>query len=426
MRKPPHPDPPPQGEREPSAPAQRRPGRGLVGGGALALLLALPAAAQDLRGHGGPVRALAVAGGTVVSGSFDTRAIRWDGTRPIQVVRGHTGAVTAVLPLAAGGFASGGQDGHVLSWGAGPEPLSRRAAHDAPVAALAEVAGGVASAGWDGRIVLPDGTAWAAHQGQATGLVAFGGGLVSAGTDLRLRFWDGGGRLTASVDLASPPAALVAEDAAVIVAGADGVLRRISPDGVLAERSLSDRPLPVVALALGSGVLAASSVSGEVWIVETADFTLRRRIEAGQGAVWAVAFVGDTLLTGGNDGLIRRWTLAGDPLGEGAAVAAAFDGSRGAEVWRACAVCHTLDPDDGGRAGPTLHGVFGRRIATAPGYAYSEALRALDIVWTETTVAALFEAGPEAYTPGSRMPEQRLPDPADRAALIEFLRANGG
>lgn len=416
--RPPHPIPPPQGGREPPAAA--------LCGIVLGLLLALPAAAQDMRGHGGPVRALAVAGEAVISGSFDTRAIRWEGTRPGQVVRGHIGAVTAVLPLSGGGFASGGQDGRILTWGDGPEPLAERAAHDAPVAALAEVPGGIASAGWDGRIVRPDGTGWAAHQGQATGLVAFGGGLVSVGTDLRLRFWDGAGRLTASVDLASPPAALAAEEDAVIVAGADGVLRRIAPGGVLAERSLSDRPLPVVALARGPGVLAASSVSGEVWIVEAADFTLRRRIEAGQGAVWAVAFVGDVLLTGGNDGLIRRWTLAGEPLGEGASATASDDGSRGAQVWRSCAVCHTLDPDDGGRAGPTLYGVFGRRIGTAPGYDYSDALRALDIVWTEQTVSALFEQGPEAYTPGSRMPEQRLPDPADRAALVEFLRANGG
>mgnify|MGYP002072349809 FL=1 len=395
-------------------------------GAVLAFALALPAAAQDMRGHGGPVRALAVASGTVISGSFDTRAIRWDGTRPALVVRGHTGAVTAVLPLSDGGFASGGQDGQVVTWGTGPEPVAGRRAHDAPVAAMAEVAGGVASAGWDGRIVLPDGTAWDAHQGQATGLVAHGGGLASVGTDLRLRFWNLDGRLTASVDLVSPPAALVAEAEAVIVAGADGALRRIAPGGVLAERSLSDRPLPVVALAMGPGVLAASSVSGEVWIVDAADFTLRTRIESGQGAVWAVAFAGETLLTGGNDGLIRRWTLAGEPLGEGSGAAIADDGSRGAQVWRACAVCHTLDPDDGGRAGPTLHGVFGRRIGTAPDYAYSEALRRLDIVWTETTVAALFEQGPEAYTPGSRMPEQRLPDPADRAALVDFLRANGG
>lgn len=393
---------------------------------ALALAAAPPAFGQDLRGHGGPVRALSVEGGRIVSGSFDTRAIRWDGVLPAQVVRGHTGAVTAVVALARGGFASGGQDGRVVLWGEGPEPLAARPAHDAPVAALAEVAGGVASAGWDGRIVLPDGRAWDAHQGQVNGLAAFGGGLASVGTDLRLRFWDGDGRLTASVDLASPPAALVAEADAVIVAGADGVLRRLTPGGVLDERSLSERPLPVVALARGPGVLAAASVSGEVWIVESGDFTLRRRIETGQGAVWALAFAGDVLLTGGNDGLIRRWTLAGEPLGQGAAPGTADDGSRGAQVWRACAVCHTLDPDDGGRAGPTLHGVFGRRIATAPGYAYSDALKALDIVWTDDTIAALFDLGPEIFTPGSRMPDQRLPDPGDRAALIAFLRANGG
>jgi cytochrome c len=45
----------------------------------------------------------------------------------------------------------------------------------------------------------------------------------------------------------------------------------------------------------------------------------------------------------------------------------------------------------------------------------------MDLVWTPETVAALFEAGPDAYTPGSRMPEQRIPDPDERAALVEFL-----
>lgn len=391
---------------------------------ALLIALAWPATAQDLRGHGGPVRALAVEDGRVLSGSFDTRAIRWDGTLPAQVVRGHTGAVTAILPL-PGGFATGGQDGRIVTWGDGPDPVTTRQAHEAPVSALAALGGAVASGGWDGRIVLPDGTAFDAHQGQVNGLVAYGTGLASVGTDLRLRFWDGG-RLTASVDLASPPAALVRDGDSVVVAGADGVLRRATPDGIVAERALSERPLPVVALAAGDGVLVASSVSGEVWVIRAADFTLRARIDSGQGAVWSVAIDGDTVLTGGNDGLIRRWALDGTPLGQGGQADAGDDGSRGAQVWRACAVCHTLTPDDGNRAGPTLHGIFGRRIATAPGYAYSEALRSLDITWTAETVAALFEFGPEAYTPGSRMPEQRLPAPEDRQALIDYLRANGG
>uniref|UniRef100_UPI00397C5CF1 c-type cytochrome n=1 Tax=Salmonella sp. SAL4443 TaxID=3159898 RepID=UPI00397C5CF1 len=75
---------------------------------------------------------------------------------------------------------------------------------------------------------------------------------------------------------------------------------------------------------------------------------------------------------------------------------AAYAGDPGAEVYRACVACHTLTPDDGNRAGPTLAGIFGRRIATLPGYDFSEALKKLDIVWTPETVAKLFELGPMA------------------------------
>ena len=42
----------------------------------------------------------------------------------------------------------------------------------------------------------------------------------------------------------------------------------------------------------------------------------------------------------------------------------------------------------------------------------------LDIVWTPETVARLFEIGPAAYTPGTKMPEQRIGSEADRAALV--------
>jgi cytochrome c len=47
-------------------------------------------------------------------------------------------------------------------------------------------------------------------------------------------------------------------------------------------------------------------------------------------------------------------------------------------------------------------------------------LKELDIVWTPETVSRLFEIGPSAYTPGTKMPEQIVPA-ADREALIAFL-----
>ena len=45
----------------------------------------------------------------------------------------------------------------------------------------------------------------------------------------------------------------------------------------------------------------------------------------------------------------------------------------------------------------------------------------LDVVWTPETVSKLFEVGPARYTPGTKMPEQTISDPADREALVRFL-----
>ncbi len=56
-----------------------------------------------------------------------------------------------------------------------------------------------------------------------------------------------------------------------------------------------------------------------------------------------------------------------------------------------------------------------------PGYNFSEPLKKLDIVWTPETVSKLFEVGPAAYTPGTKMPEQLIGSPEDRNALVQFL-----
>src|SRR5437762_12110175 len=96
---------------------------------------------------------------------------------------------------------------------------------------------------------------------------------------------------------------------------------------------------------------------------------------------------------------------------------ATYAGDPGAEVYRACVACHTLSPDEGNRAGPTLAGILGRKIATLPNYKFYDALTKLDIGWTPETVAELFEIGPAAYTHGTKMPDERLGSEADSRAL---------
>ena len=125
--------------------------------------------------------------------------------------------------------------------------------------------------------------------------------------------------------------------------------------------------------------------------------------------------------------MIRRWNaVTGDPIGSSQRGTsedplAAYAGDHGAEVFRACVACHTLSEKEMPRAGPTLAGLYGRRIASLPGYRFSEALRHMNIVWTPTTVAKLFELGPNTYTPGTKMPEQRIGSAEDRKALTDFL-----
>jgi len=190
-------------------------------------------------------------------------------------------------------------------------------------------------------------------------------------------------------------------------------------------------PTPIISLAVsGDGkFVAAAGIRGSVTIIERAARKLARTLVGPGLPVWSVVFMPDsrTMLTGGADRMVRRWdATTGEPVGSLAMGApedplAAYAGDPGADVFRACVACHTLSKDEGNRAGPTLAGLFGRRIATLPGYNFSDALKKLDIVWTPQTVAKLFEIGPAAYTPGTKMPEQRIGSAADRKALTDFL-----
>jgi cytochrome c len=412
----------------------------------LALLLAPPlhGAAQELRGHGGPVRALAIAadGAAAMTGSFDQSAILWDLAQGSarKVLRFHDGAVNAAVAVPGLGFATGGEDGRIALWrGEAPEPDRVIGGHSGPVAALAvSLAGGhLASASWDGTLrvtALADGTVRVleGHQGPVNG-VAFGPGgmVVSSGYDASLRLWPADGGTPRVVTAPAPLNGLViAGDGEIAAAGADGRLRLYDPDGApRGEIAIGETPLIALAISPDGETIAAGGLRGQVALVERRTRRIRATLIGPGLPVWSLAFLpgGRQLLSGGADRLVRRWDAqTGAHIGAvvpraGESPLAGLEGERGAQVFRACAACHTLTPADGNRAGPTLHGIFGRRIATAPGYAYSQALKSMDIVWSKETVAKLFEIGPSAYTPGTKMPEQLIGSAEDRQALVDWL-----
>jgi cytochrome c len=415
-----------------------------------ALLVALvsgprPALAQ-LRGHGGPVRALAISpdGQSAISGSFDSTAIRWSLTRNAadQVLRFHADAVNAVVLLKEGRAATAGADGRIAIWTAGnAQPDRVLEGHTAPISALALSQDGktLASASWDHTVRLwpLDGGPPRLLEGHTQNVngVAFapdGRSLVSVGYDQTLRIWPLAE--TASPAIVTIPVPLnavtIGRDGEIATGGSDGKLYMLTREGArIGEVAAGPRPVISIAISPDGALAAAASIGGSVAVVDRRTRTLARTLVGPGLPVWSVAFLPDstTLLTGGADNIIRRWNAAtgepvdplllekqGDPL-------AAYSGDRGAEVFRACVACHTLGAEQANRAGPTLSGIFGRRIASLPGYDFSEALKHLDIVWTKDTVAKLFEVGPAAYTPGTKMPEQRIGSEQDRAALVQFL-----
>lgn len=84
-----------------------------------------------------------------------------------------------------------------------------------------------------------------------------------------------------------------------------------------------------------------------------------------------------------------------------------------------CAGCHDTRADLGHRVGPNLNGVIGRRAGSAPGYAYSDAMKNSGIVWDAQTLDA-FLASPQKQVPGTRM-RNATSDPQRRQAAIEYL-----
>jgi cytochrome c len=408
--------------------------------------LGMTSALAQLRGHGGPVRALAISsdGQTAVTGSFDSTAIRWSLTRNAaeQVLRFHADAVNAVVLLRDGRAVTAGADGRIAIWTPGnAAPDAVLEGHTAPIAALALSPDGatLASVSWDQTVRLWPLTGGAprvleGHTQNING-AAFapdGRTLVSVSYDQSVRIWPLSGPSTPTVVAMPSPlnAVAISGDGEIAAGGADGKLYFLNGSGARAGEIVAG-PRPVISIAISpdGALVAAAGIGGSVAVIDRKTRDLARTLVGPGLPVWSVAFLPDsrTLLTGGADNIIRRWDAvtgdpvdpilletAGDPL-------AAYAGDHGADVFRACVACHTLGAEQANRAGPTLAGIFGRRIATLPGYNFSEALKHLDIVWTPETISRLFEIGPSAYTPGTKMPEQRIGSEQDRAALVKFL-----
>lgn len=93
----------------------------------------------------------------------------------------------------------------------------------------------------------------------------------------------------------------------------------------------------------------------------------------------------------------------------------------GRDVFKRCLACHT--PDKGGRnlVGPNLWGVVGRKIAEAPGFNFSEAMKNHPGAWNWEELAKYLHS-PQQTVPGNRMQFPGVKDNTDLADLLAYLR----
>jgi cytochrome c len=98
------------------------------------------------------------------------------------------------------------------------------------------------------------------------------------------------------------------------------------------------------------------------------------------------------------------------------------DGTDGAVIFATtCGGCHKAIDGATHSYGPDLAGIVGSAVASAPGYgAYSPALKSFGGKWTRERLDT-FLTSPQATVSGTNMTFKGVSDPAQRAAIIDYL-----
>lgn len=113
--------------------------------------------------------------------------------------------------------------------------------------------------------------------------------------------------------------------------------------------------------------------------------------------------------------------LAGIVATSGAAQTPPASPARGKILFLRCASCHAITAKAPAKIGPNLSGVVGRKGGAVPGFRYSAAMKAKRPVWNEATLDRWLLA-PNKLVPGTSMAFAGLTNPADRKALIAYLK----
>jgi cytochrome c len=98
------------------------------------------------------------------------------------------------------------------------------------------------------------------------------------------------------------------------------------------------------------------------------------------------------------------------------------DAERGRLVFGPCRTCHYPDAAMGHNNGPNLHRIFGKVAGKQEGFDYySDTFKQAQFVWTPQLLN-VWLADPLKMFPDTNMMSLGVPDPQQRADLIEYLK----
>ncbi|TCP32742.1 cytochrome c family protein [Sphingomonas sp. BK235] len=108
-----------------------------------------------------------------------------------------------------------------------------------------------------------------------------------------------------------------------------------------------------------------------------------------------------------------------------ASLLASADPAKGAEVFKKCAACHTINQGGANGIGPNLYATLGEGIAQGKGgFAFSDALKSVGGNWDFDKMNAWLTS-PRKFANGTKMTFAGLGNPEDRANIIAYLNQQG-
>ena len=108
-----------------------------------------------------------------------------------------------------------------------------------------------------------------------------------------------------------------------------------------------------------------------------------------------------------------------------ATLLASADPAKGADTFKKCAACHTIDQGGANGVGPNLYATVGEGIAQGKaGYDFSGALKAVGGNWDFEKLDAWLKS-PRKFADGTKMTFAGLSNGQDRANVIAYLNQQG-